>query len=99
VQGKDFDELTGKGVDAIISFSNIWKVYGRCAENPRGHLTRFSRFALDGDSDTIGAYNLAVESTWLHTSLQWTFDQMSDSGKMAYLDLGPDYFKEMSRKF
>jgi hypothetical protein len=62
------------------------------------HCRDFHFYILDGETTEISAFNLAVESTWLHTSLQWTFDQMGDSGKMAYLDLGPDYFKEIVTK-
>jgi hypothetical protein len=98
VQGKDFDELTGKGVDAIISFSNIWKVMGDWPKINAAALQGFPLYILDGETTEINAFNLSVESTWLHTSLQWTFDQMGDSGKMAYLDLGPDYFKEIVTK-
>ena len=98
VQGKDFDELTGKGVDAIISFSNIWKVNGDWPKINAVALQGFPLYVLDGETSEISAFNLAVESTWLHASLQRTFDQMGDSGKMAYLDLGTDYFKEIVKK-
>ena len=98
VQGKDFDELTGKGVDAIISFSNIWKAMGDWSKINAVALQGFPLYILDGETTQNTAFNLSVESTWLHTSLQWTFDQMGDSGKMAYLDLGPDYFKEIVKK-
>jgi hypothetical protein len=53
---------------------------------------------LDGETGEKGAYNLAVESDWLHTSLQWTFEQMGNSGKMVYFTLGPDSYKEIIQK-
>ena len=94
VQGGSISELAEQGVDAIITFSSCWNVLGDGPEiYDAAQAKGIPLYVLDAETDTEGVYNLAFDLSWLQTSLRWTFDQMGDSGKMAYVSLGPDSYK------
>ena len=94
VQGDNLTDLTGQGVDAIISFTNIWKARGDSMEINDVAGQGFPIYILNAESDAYGAYNLAFKSGWVHTSLQWMFGQMGGSGEMVYYNFGPNDFIE-----
>ena len=94
VQGGSIDELAEKGVDAIISFSNTWNVLGDWPAINAAIQAGFPLYILDGETGEQGAYNLALESDWVHTSMGWMADQMGDAGEMVIFNFGSDLIKE-----
>ena len=94
VQAESIAALAEQGVDAIISFSNIWDVNGSWPEIHEAASKGFPIYILDGETGEPGVYNLAVESGWVHASLQWMFAQMGGAGEMVYFNFGPNDFYE-----
>ena len=94
VEGGSISELAEQGVDAIISFSNIWGAMGDWPEINAIALQGFPIYVLDAETTESLAINLAVESDWVHASLQWMFEQMGDSGRMVYFNIGASNFYE-----
>ena len=94
VQGDRYTDLAEQGVDAIISYTNIWNAMGDSMEINDAAGQGFPLYILNAESDAFGAYNLAYQSDWVHTSLQWMFEQMGGSGEMVYYNFGPHDFTE-----
>ena len=88
VQGESSTALAEQGVDAIISFSNIWNVLGDSMDIYGATGLDVPVYILDGETDALGAYNLAINSEWTRTSLEWMFDLMGGSGEMVYVNIG-----------
>jgi ABC-type sugar transport system substrate-binding protein len=60
VRGKDIDDLVKKGVDAIISYSNQWHVFGVWPQIQNAKKAAIPIFMLNADSGEQGVYNLST---------------------------------------
>ena len=94
VQGGSIDELVEQGVDAIISFSNSWNVMGDWPAINAATSAGFPLYILDSETGEWGAYNLALESDWVHASMKWMADQMGDTGEMVTFNFGSNLIME-----
>ena len=94
VQGGSIDELVEQGVDAIISFSNSWSVMGDWPQINAATTAGFPLYILDAETGEWGAYNLALESDWVHASMGWMAEQMGDAGEMVTFNFGSNLIVE-----
>jgi len=94
VQGGSIDELAEKGVDAIISFSSSWSVMGDWPQINAATSAGFPLYILDSETGEQGAYNLALESDWVHASMGWMAEQMGDAGEMVTFNYGSNLIPE-----
>jgi TolB protein len=94
VQGGSIDELVEQGVDAIIAFSSSWSVMGDWPQINAATSAGFPLYILDAETGEWGAYNLALESDWVHASMGWMAEQMGDAGEMITFNFGSNLIVE-----
>lgn len=89
VKGKDIPDLVQQGVDAIVSFSNQWKVQG---DSPAiwsaVEESKIPVIVLNADSDRSVAYNLSADLISVRASLEWMFEEMGGQGNFVYYNFG-----------
>ena len=77
VEGKDIPDLVKQDVDAILSFSNQWKVLGDSMKIWSAiEESRIPVIILNADSDQGKAYNLSVDLISVRASMEWMFKEM-----------------------
>ncbi len=92
VRGKDIDDLLQKGVDAIISYSNQWHVYGAWPQIQNAKKAAIPIFMLDADSGEQGVYNLSTTYRSTQAGLEWMMEGMGGQGEFVYFNFGQNGF-------
>ena len=92
VRGKDIDDLVQKGVDAIISYSNQWHVYGVWPQIQNAKKAAIPIFMLNADSGEQGVYNLSTLYRSTQAGLEWMMEEMGGQGEFVYFNFGKNGF-------
>ena len=92
VRGKDIDELVQKGVDAIISFSNKWHVYGAWPQIQNAKAASIPIFMLNADSGEQGVYNLSTLHSSVRAGLEWMMEGMGGEGEFVYFNFAQNNY-------
>ena len=95
VRGKDIDELVGKDVDVIISYSNQWHVFGVWPQIQNAKAASIPIFMLNADSgEQPGIYNLSTLYLSTRASLEWMMEEMGGEGEFVYFNFGATGFTQ-----
>jgi ABC-type sugar transport system substrate-binding protein len=92
VRGKDIDDLVKKGVDAIISYSNQWHVFGAWPQIQNAKKAAIPIFMLNADSGEQGVYNLSTLYRSTRAGLEWMMEEMGGQGEFVYFNFGKSGF-------
>jgi ABC-type sugar transport system substrate-binding protein len=92
VRGKDIDDLVQKGVDAIISYSNQWHVFGVWPQIQNAKKAAIPIFMLNADSGEQGVYNLSTLYGSTRAGLEWMMEEMGGQGEFVYFNFGKSGF-------
>lgn len=92
VRGKDIDDLVKKEVDAIISYSNQWHVYGVWPQIQNAKKAAIPIFMLNADSGEQGVYNLSTTYRSTQAGLEWMMEGMGGQGEFIYFNFGQNGF-------
>jgi ABC-type sugar transport system substrate-binding protein len=89
VEGNDIPDLVEQGVDAILSFSNQWKVLGdSMALWSAVEKSGIPVFVLNADSDRSEVYNLSADLISMRSSVEWMLKEMGGQGDFVYYNFG-----------
>lgn len=94
VRGKDIDELVEKGVDAIISYSSPWHVFGVWPQIQNAKAAAIPIFMLNADSGEEGVYNLSTLYRSRRASLECMMDEIGGEGEFVYFNFGSNGFTQ-----
>ncbi|MEM5774810.1 MAG: hypothetical protein AAGU05_07375, partial [Anaerolineaceae bacterium] len=93
IEGKDIPDLVSKEVNAILSFSNQWKVIGDSMTLWSAvEESKIPTFVLNVDSDQPGVYNLSTDLVAMTSSLEWMIKEMDGQGELIYYNFGENGF-------
>lgn len=92
VRGKDIDDLVQKKVNAIISFSNQWHVYGVWPQIQNAKNAAIPIFMLNADSGEQGVYNLSTLYRSTRAGLEYMLEEMGGEGEFVYYNFNQNNF-------
>ena len=86
IKSDSITKLVGQKVNAILTYSDKWKVLGAYPEIEEATTKGILVIVLDAETGAHGAYNLSIESDSVRSSLKWMFNEMGGMGEFAYFN-------------